>query len=181
MKLLRNKINPADRCAPADFFVSTICFQERIDMILDVLENAHRYLTLHKGFAKAFDFLLRPDLKELPVGKYEIDGDRIYAMVAKDDGRRKEDAQLETHEKYIDIQLVLAGTDDMGWKAKSLCKQPTGEYDQKTDEQLFADEPDAWLSTKSGAFAIFFPEDAHMPLISSGQIHKVVVKVALAH
>jgi biofilm protein TabA len=149
-------------------------------MILDVLENAHRYLALHKEFAKAFDFLLRQDLKELPVGKYEIDGDRVYAMVSKILGRRKEDALLETHEKYIDIQLVLAGTDDMGWKPKSLCKKPAGKYDQKNDEQIFMDEPDAWLSTKSGAFVIFFPEDAHMPLISSGQLHKVVVKVAVS-
>ena len=150
-------------------------------MILDVLENAHRYLALHKEFAKAFDFLLRQDLKELPIGKYEIDADRIiYAMVSKSDGRRKEDALLETHQKYIDIQLVLAGTDDMGWKPKSLCKKPAGKYDQKNDEQIFMDEPDAWISTKSGAFAIFFPEDAHMPLISSSQIHKVVVKVAVA-
>lgn len=150
-------------------------------MILDVLENAHRYLALHEEFAKAFDFLLRPNLKDLPVGKYEIDADRIYAIVSKEHGRRKEDALLETHEKYIDIQLVLAGTDDMGWKPKSLCKHPFGEYNQKNDEQIFTDEPDAWLSTKSGAFAIFFPEDAHMPLISSGQIHKVIVKVAVDH
>jgi len=148
-------------------------------MILDILENAHRYIALHEGFAEAFDFLLRPDLKELPVGKYEIDGESVYAMVSKNTGRRKEDALLETHEKYIDIQLVLAGTDNMGWKSKSLCKQPFGEYDQKNDEQLFADKPYAWISTVSGAFAIFFPEDAHIPLISSGQIHKVVVKVAV--
>ncbi|PKN53776.1 MAG: YhcH/YjgK/YiaL family protein [Deltaproteobacteria bacterium HGW-Deltaproteobacteria-13] len=148
-------------------------------MILDVLENAHRYPALNKGFAKAFDFLLRPDLKELPVGKYEIDSDRVYAIVSKQNGRRKEDALLETHEKYIDIQFVLAGTDDMGWKPKSLCKKPAGEYDHKNDEQIFMDEPDAWITTQSGAFVIFFPEDAHMPLISSGQIHKVVIKVAV--
>jgi YhcH/YjgK/YiaL family protein len=154
-------------------------FKERFDMILDVLENAHRYLALHKGFAKAFEFLRRPDLKEMPVGKYEIDGDRVYAMVSENAGRRKEDALLETHEKYIDIQFVLAGVDDMGWKPKSLCKKPAGEYDPENDEQIFTDEPDAWLSVKSGAFAIFFPEDAHMPLISSGPIHKVVVTVAV--
>jgi len=149
-------------------------------MILDVLENAPRYLALNEGFAKAIEFLLRPDLKDLPVAKYELDGDRVYAMVSKDFGRKREDAQLETHEKYIDIQLVLAGTDDMGWKPKSMCNQPSGEYDQKADMQIFADEPDAWIATKSGAFVIFFPEDAHMPLISSEQIHKVVVKVAVA-
>ena len=148
-------------------------------MILDVLENARRYLDLHKGFAKAIDFLSRPDLKDLPVARYEIDGDRVYAMVSREPGRRKEDALLETHEKYIDIQLVLNGTDEMGWKPKSLCQQPSGAYDPATDMQFFADEPDAWLTTKSGAFVIFFPEDAHMPLISTGQLHKVVVKVAV--
>jgi len=147
-------------------------------MILDILENADRYLSLNKGFAKAMEFLLSPDLKKLPVGKYEIDGDRIYAMVSKESGRRKEDALLEVHNKYIDIQLVLEGTDTMGWKSRSLCKHPTQEYDQKSDIQFFADNPDAWLSVESGAFTIFFPEDTHMPLISIGQIHKVVVKIA---
>ena len=92
-------------------------------------------------------------------------------------GRKKEDALLETHEKYIDIQLVLAGTDNMGWKPKLLCKNPAGEFDPEKDVQFFKDNPDSWLETKSGAFAIFFPEDAHMPLIASGMLHKVVVKV----
>ncbi|MBN1472588.1 MAG: YhcH/YjgK/YiaL family protein [Syntrophaceae bacterium] len=151
-----------------------------MEMILDVLENAHRYPALNNGFAKAFEFLLRPDLKELPVGNYEIDGNRIYAVVSRDSGRKKEDALLETHKKYIDIQLVLSGTDDMGWKPRSSCKHPSGEYDQEDDIQFFTDEPDAWVSTKSGAFAVFFPEDAHMPLISTGELHKVVVKVAVA-
>jgi biofilm protein TabA len=148
-------------------------------MILDVLENAHRYFTLNKGFAKAFEFLLRQSLKELPDEKYEIDNDRVYAIVSKGPGRKKEDAQLEAHEKYIDIQLVLAGTDTMGWKPRSSCKQLSGGYNQVKDIQFFVDEPDAWLSVISGVFAIFLPEDAHMPLISPDHLHKVVVKVAV--
>ncbi len=146
-------------------------------MILDVLENAHRYTVMNRGFAKAIAFLLRPDLKELPVGKYEIDGERVYATVSKEAGQKREDALLETHEKYIDIQLILAGTDDIGWKPKLMCKQPSGAYDHNSDLQFFRDQPNTWLSIISGEFAIFFPEDAHMPLISSGRIHKVVVKV----
>ena len=47
-------------------------------MMLDVLENARRYLPLNKGLAKAIEFLLRPDLKKLPVEKYELHGDRIH-------------------------------------------------------------------------------------------------------
>jgi YhcH/YjgK/YiaL family protein len=149
-------------------------------MILDVLENAHTYFALHEGFAGAFDFLARPGLKELPVGKYPLDGDRLFAIVALEHGRDKEDALLETHDKYIDIQCVLKGTDRMGWKPKTSCLQPSGEYDPQTDLRFYADEPDVWLAVKSGAFAIFYPEDAHLPLISTDMIHKVIVKVAVS-
>ena len=148
-------------------------------MILDALENIHRYLALNEGFSKGIEFLLRPDLKQLPARKYEIDGDRVYATVAKDDGRKKEDAHLEIHKKYIDIQLILAGTDEMGWKALTSCQHLAGEYDKASDIQFFADDPDVWLPVERGFFVIFFPEDAHMPMISAGRIHKVVVKVAM--
>ncbi|MEW6501319.1 MAG: YhcH/YjgK/YiaL family protein [Thermodesulfobacteriota bacterium] len=147
-------------------------------MILDVLENAHRYTPLHPLFAKAFAFLARPDLRELALGKYEIDGDRVYAMVDKGTGRAREEAPLEAHEKYIDIQLVLAGTDTMGWKATSRCTRPTKEYNRAKDIRFFADAPDAWVAVHPGAFVIFFPEDAHAPLVSPGELHKVIVKVA---
>lgn len=148
-------------------------------MILDILENAHQYQSLNTRFENAIDFLLRSDLKELAEDTYEIDGKNIYAMVSKDPGRQKEDALLEAHEKYVDIQLVLEGTDTMGWKPKSACVKPTMAYDSEKDVILFDDEPDAWLATSPGAFAIFFPEDAHMPLIAPGQLHKVVVKIAV--
>jgi biofilm protein TabA len=148
-------------------------------MILDLLENAHHYSSLNKGFAKAIEFLMRPDLDQLLPEKYEIDGERVYALVQKDIGRKKEDAQLEIHEKYIDIQLVLAGTDQMGWKPTSSCKQPSEDYNKESDIQFFSDEPDAWFPVKPGVFAIFFPKDAHLPMISSGQLHKVVIKVAM--
>ena len=67
----------------------------------------------------------------------------------------------------------------MGWMSKSLCKQPSIEYDKENDVQLFKDTPDVWLSCKKETFAIFFPEDAHIPSISTGEIHKVIVKVAV--
>lgn len=148
-------------------------------MILDILENAHRYTTLHPLFSKAFQFLARPDLQELPLGKHAIDGDRLFAIVAKEPGRTKEEAVLEAHQKYIDIQFLLDGIDTMGWKAKSRCTQPTKEYDPTGDEQCFSDTPEAWVAVHPGAFVIFFPEDAHAPLVSPGVLHKVVVKVAV--
>lgn len=148
-------------------------------MILDVLENADTYAAINPGFPKAFEFLKRPDLRELPVDRYEIDGDRVFAMVAKDQGRKREDAELEAHDNYIDVQFVLSGVDEMGWRPTATCKEISVPYDAAKDLKFFKDRPDAWLATHPGAFAIFFPEDAHMPLIASGELHKVIVKVAV--
>lgn len=39
---------------------------------------------------------------------------------------------------------------------------------------LYTANPDAWVAVKHDAFAVFFPQDAHMPLISDALIHKVV-------
>ena len=148
-------------------------------MIFDTLDNAGRYEALHKNFAKAFHFLQRADLPSLTEGKYEIDGEAVFAIVAKDQGRRKDEAQLEIHNKYIDIQLVLDGVDEMGWKARSACTELVDSYDPENDIQFIADTPTAWVTTAPNHFAIFFPEDAHLPLIAAGVIHKIVVKIGV--
>ena len=105
-------------------------------MILDVLENANIYLALNSGFAKAFEFLRRSDIKELSAGRHDIDGDNVYAIVSKEPGRKKEDALLEVHQQYIDIQFILEGIDEMGWKSQSSCKDPSAEYDLEKDCQF---------------------------------------------
>ncbi|MDD2467582.1 MAG: YhcH/YjgK/YiaL family protein [Desulfobulbus sp.] len=150
-----------------------------VAMILDTIENLSSYYFLNSGFKKAFDFLSRADLKDLPAGKYEIDGEHIFAIIVNDLGEAKNEGLLEVHRKYIDIQFVVAGTDEMGWKPKSLCLHPKSNYDEESDAQNFKDEPATWISVQKNSYAIFFPEDAHMAMFSSGIIHKVIIKVAV--
>jgi len=147
-------------------------------LILDILENISSYFYLNDGFEKAFDFLSRTDLKDLLPGKYEIDGEHVFAIIVNDFGLEKKEGLLEIHRKYVDIQFVLSGTDNMGWKPKRLCSRPTGNFDEKIDAQLFNDEPTTWISVQPNSYAIFFPEDAHMAMISASKIHKVIIKVA---
>ena len=148
-------------------------------MILDTLENADAYNALNSGFAKAFEFLRRNDLAELDEGRHDIDGERVYAIVVKAAGRTRDVGELEAHLKYIDVQYVISGTDEMGWRARASCSQPQAEYDSKDDYQMFSDQPTSWVATVPGTFAIFFPNDPHIPLISPDQLHKAVVKVAV--
>lgn len=146
-------------------------------MILDSCDRFDRYLPLGKGFEKARTFLLEKDLPTLPPGKYPIDGDLVYAIVARDQGRNKEDALLETHDLYIDVQMVLSGLETMGWKPRAGCAHPAGPHDPERDIRFYKDAPDGFVTVQPGQFAVFFPEDAHMPLLSGGMIHKVVVKI----
>lgn len=148
-------------------------------MILDILDNAGRY-SCSGEFAKAFAFLKRPDLADLPPGRHEIDGDRVFALLSRGPGRKRHGARLEVHERYIDIQYVIAGSDEMGWKPMAGCGAPAGPYDPEKDIRFFFDGPDAWFEVRAGAFAVFFPEDAHLPLVSDGVVHKAVVKVAVS-
>ncbi len=148
-------------------------------MILARLEEADRYASLTPGFAQALAFLRRPDLGQLAPGRYEIDGTRVYAAVMQAPGKTRDAARMEAHRKYIDIQYVISGTDEMGWKSKAACLQPQGEYDPAKEVEFFADAPEAWVAVPPGHLAIFFLEDAHAPMVSAGDLHKVVVKVAV--
>jgi len=146
-------------------------------MIFDVLDNAEKYYGLHSKFSKAFEFIRDAKKKDLEAGTYEIDGDNLYSNVIREIGRTTEKALLETHEKYIDIQVVVGGIDNMGWRSRGKCQTIKHKYDDEKDVQLYSDEPEMWVETKPEHFAIFFPEDAHMPMISDDHLYKIVVKV----
>ena len=155
-------------------------------MILASLAEAERYLGLHPLFVRAFAFLRNTDLMALEPGKHTIDGEQIFAIVEACAGRTRAEAKLECHRRYIDIQLVLEGVDEMGWKPLAECVDPATDYDAARDIRFFNDAPASWIATPPGSFCLFFPDDAHAPLVSTlkgasaGTIRKVVVKVEVS-
>jgi len=148
-------------------------------MILDTLAHADRYAALHPLFARAFEFLRGTDLKALAPGRHSVQGEQIFAIVEACPGRTRAEAKLECHRRYIDIQLVLAGIDEMGWKPLAECVDAATEYNAARDIRFFNDAPSSWIATPPGSFCLFFPDDAHAPLVSNGAICKVVVKIAV--
>lgn len=148
-------------------------------MIIDTLERADSYSLIHPAFKEAFAFLKQPGLADLPLGRYEIQGDRLFCTISKETGRRRTEAKLEAHRKYIDIQYVIDGTEEMGWRQTSTCGRVRTNYDAGKDIGFFEDEPETWTKVLPGSFVIFLPEDAHAPLVGEGGIHKVVIKVLL--
>jgi biofilm protein TabA len=145
-------------------------------MVFDT--NTDRYAVLHPLFPRAFEFIRNTDLLALAPGRYPILGEDLFVIVESIAGRSREEAKLECHRKYIDIQLVLEGVDEMGWKPLSDCREPIADYSAQKDIQFFNDAPASWIATPPNAFCIFFPEDAHAPLVAAGKIRKAIFKVA---
>lgn len=148
-------------------------------MILDVLSNSARYEGLHPGFDKAFAFLKEAQ-KELPaVGRYELDGDRVYALVQQYDTIPAENTKWEAHKKYIDIQFIHAGAEVISWD--NISRMPAGQaYNPDKDCYVYQAPGASPLELQAGTFAIFYPEDLHRPkelFKTAGPVTKIVVKV----
>ena len=149
-------------------------------MILDRLEQADRYAGLHPGFARAFEFLAGADLGHMEAGKHEIDGQRLFVIISHDPGRGRQAVKLEAHRNYIDIQYVVRGVDEMGYRPLGDCSKVDTPYDAQRDVGFFADPAEAWISVAAGRFVVFWPDDAHAPLAGQGELVKAVVKIAVA-
>ena len=148
-------------------------------MILSNLSQAGRYAALHPLFPRIFEYIRDTDLLSLAPGRYPIVDKQLFVIVESVPGRAREAAKLECHRKYIDIQLVLEGGEEMGWKALADCAQPVGDYSEEKDIRFFHDAPASWVAVPPGHFCIFFPEDAHAPLVSKTAIRKAIFKVAV--
>jgi biofilm protein TabA len=148
-------------------------------MILDTLANAERYYAVHPLFRRALEFLKTRDFMSIPPGRIELEGADLYAMISVSHGKAPGEAVLETHRKYIDIQYLVSGEESMGWRDAGECRVIQQEYAPDKDIAFFADRPSFWLTAHPGTFVVFFPEDAHAPLVGTGNIRKVIVKIAL--
>ena len=150
-------------------------------MIVDSIDNAAKYTSLHPYFAKAFEYIKSTDLASTEDGKYEIDGEKLKAIISNKKGMTAEEsvAKFECHNLHIDIQYCIKGKESMGWKPREKCKQPRGEYNPDKDVLFFNDQPDTFFQLTDGQFAIFWPEDVHAPMIGEGEIKKLVIKVKI--
>jgi len=146
-------------------------------MVIDKIENYKLYEGLGERIAKGLKYIKDTDLAQIELGTYKIDGDNIFAMVQEYDTKELCDAKLEGHFKYIDIQYVIRGVERMG--VTSMRDQALISKNYEDDYAFY--EGDAPLfKVEAGMFAIFFPEDLHMPCIKDNEISnvkKVVIKV----
>jgi len=150
-------------------------------MIVDTLQNAALYKHLHPRIVKAFDYLLNTNFDELATGKYEIDGDNLFAIVNEFETKDRSVCEVEAHRKYIDIQYVVKGVEMFGYTPYT-GQVPVKDYDAEKDFAIY-EEPVSYMRLESGMFIIFYPTDLHQPEVREYEpvlVKKVVLKVKVS-
>ena len=147
-------------------------------MIIDTLENLLFYNKLNSRINKVVDFINSHNLDLFEDEIVEIEGKNVYANFCSCSGKTKDEAQLETHNQMLDIQIPISCTEIMGFIPRE--KLPDNKYNADKDITFYNNTPEQYISVNPGEFVIFFPQDGHAPCISNENIiKKVIFKVKL--
>ena len=152
-------------------------------MIVTDIRHFDRRVPMTPGMGRALDFLRSRDLGELADGTIEIDGKQVFAIVQRYETLAPAEPKFEYHRVYIDIQVIVTGTEIIGW-APAERMAVTEPYDAGKDICFGSvREADRTLvRLEAGQLAVLYPEDGHAPKLAAGAIGpvmKIVLKVSV--
>lgn len=154
-------------------------------MIYDGLSSIGLYKGLYRGLDVLIDWLADNDPADLPLGKTQILGDKVFANVMNASTRTFEDARFEIHRRYMDVQIDLEGFEC--FKTTPGAVVPAGEFDEAGDKGYCHAAPGNTDlldgSLEHGRFVVFVIDEPHMPNLvppgaEVGPIKKICFKVA---
>lgn len=147
-------------------------------MIIDKLENVLKYESIIPNDAIEFLRNLSPDLK---TGRYELNNSN-YVNVDEYIPKSYEDCFFEAHKKYIDIQMVLSGEENLEYTMADELKLKES-YDELKDIMFFenSNNKSDFVHLTPYKFVLIFPHEAHKPQIriKQGLVKKAVVKLKI--
>lgn len=148
-------------------------------MIIDKLENISKYKIVSKNI---LDFLMSVS-PEIKTGHYQIDN-FSYANIDVYETKLHENCKFEAHKKYIDIQMLLSGIEELDYTSIDGLKISQGYSEQK--DIMFFENPDRVIDKvilQPEKFALIYPHEAHRPQMAFGgfseKVKKVVVKIEI--
>lgn len=145
---------------------------------IDKVEFARQYHLNKARWDKAFAYLKATDLTKLANGRYTIDSNYVYAIVTEAPGKDYDKTTFESHRKYIDLQYVISGEENMA-KAPVTDVTVSKPYNENADLANYMGEGKIY-TIPAGTFILFFPANAHRPNITPGGnkiIKKIVIKI----
>ena len=138
-----------------------------------------KYHTNKKYWDKAFAFLNDHKLDTLRAGRYNIDGDHVFAIITEAPTKDTAQVAWESHRKYIDLHYVIRGREKIGIEPVKSAKV-VKPYDNTKDAANYSAGGQYFIAG-SDEFFLFFPGDAHRPGIKTDGYDsdkKLVIKIS---
>ncbi len=149
-------------------------------MVIDKTENLKLYFPLLECLPRIEKFLTDFEKEPLPDGKHVIDGDRLFALIQGYETKSPEGKLPEAHRKYIDLQVVVDGRENIGWAPLAELKEETEEFSKGGDIGFYSGKIQIQVTLNKGYFVLLYPEDAHMPCTqveNPENVRKIVFKI----
>lgn len=153
-------------------------------MIIGSLKNVSNQVPQHTNIRAALNYLQNLDPTQIVDGRYPIVEPTIFAIFQSYETERLPKViEVEGHQKFIDIYLMLEGSEQIGWiPIDHLGDLP--EYDSQEDiwTKVVDKKQLSFITLHEGDLAVLFPEDAHAAMFIAGfpsLARKVVMKVAV--
>ena len=133
---------------------------------------------------KALQYIAATDFSKVPNGRYELDGDAMYANVDTYTTEDRSQKKPEAHNKYIDVQYLGKGTEKIYFAPRTADVKVVEDYAAERDLLFFEniEEKDA-VVLSAGSFAVLFPWELHRPGCNAASepsdVQKIVVKIAV--
>ena len=140
-------------------------------MIFDRIENIGCYKGLSEGVDRSLEFL-KEGATEMVAGAVLDLGGGMTARCLSYRPVPYGEGLAEAHRAFIDVMFLREGSELVGYKPANELENITQEYKAENDALLAKEESMALLPFVEGRFAVFFPQDAHMPGIESGAKHE---------
>ncbi len=150
-------------------------------MISDDIKFLSRYDYI-PGVNKAIEFLNTHDVLTVENGKYDLGDDCVCKVMEYVTHEEPEEVLLEAHREYLDLQIVVRGTETFLFQAIDL-GEPATEYDKKKDVEFYVASYLNSIVLNGTNFALVFPNDLHIGNIVAGEesnVKKLVFKLKIS-
>lgn len=149
-------------------------------MIYDNLSNIDFYKGLSTDIYTGLLFLQQANI-DLENGTYLLNS-RVKVIVSEYETKKVNEYGYEAHKRFVDIQYVLNGEEKVCCLPIEKLKE-TKAYCEEIDAAFYvADNKPQEMVIGNGYFAIYHPQDGHMPQLCVDEpqlVKKVVVKVEI--
>lgn len=147
-------------------------------MIVDRAERWQQYVRNVPELYEAVKFAEKVRKENLPTGKYNME--HGFALVLEGMTRAFADGDFEVHRKYLDVQIIVSGSEHMEYADLKDLKEIVP-YDEEKDLALMGGKGSRLLITP-GVFYLLYPGDGHKPCCHEEvplNYKKVLVKIKI--